>query len=246
MDRTATIPLGLKSASRAAPWSARSLVSSAAPGRSRAWSLHDGHIHFVVPPQFESRKSDLDFEGTLDGNMIHGKTTDDDGKHVAWTGRRAPSLKRDKPPTWGKPIALFDGKDLNGWKPRSHNEKNQWEARAGVLVSPASGTDLVTDRKFTDFKLHAEFRYPKGSNSGVYLHGRYEVQIVDDYGEAADSHGSGGIYGFLTPSVNAAKKPGEWQTLDVTLVGRVGHGRNERRARDRPADHPWHYGRRLG
>ena len=48
----------------------------------------DGHIHFVVPPQFELRKSDLDFEGTLDGNMIHGKTTDDDGKHVAWTGRR--------------------------------------------------------------------------------------------------------------------------------------------------------------
>ena len=80
---------------------------------------------------------------------------------------------------------------------------------------------MVTDRKFTDFKLHAEFRYPKGSNSGVYLRGRYEVQIVDDYGEAADSHGSGGIYGFLTPSVNAAKKPGEWQTLDVTLVGRV-------------------------
>ena len=80
---------------------------------------------------------------------------------------------------------------------------------------------MVTEHKFTDFKLHTEYRYPKGSNSGVYLRGRYEVQIEDDHGDVADSHGSGGVYGFLTPAVNAAKKPGEWQTLDVTLVGRV-------------------------
>ena len=81
--------------------------------------------------------------------------------------------------------------------------------------------DLVSERKFTDFQLHAEFRYPAGSNSGIYLRGRYEVQIEDDYGEEPDSHRIGGVYGFLTPSVNAAKKAGEWQTLDITLVGRT-------------------------
>src|SRR5438309_5207292 len=64
-------------------------------------------------------------------------------------------------------------------------------------------------------------RYPKGSNSGIYLRGRYEVQIEDNYGDEPDSHKIGGIYGFLTPSVNAAKRPGEWQTLDIMLVGRV-------------------------
>jgi hypothetical protein len=180
-----------------------------------------GHIHFTAPPQWEGRKNDLEFEGTLDGDVIHGQTTDDEGKHVAWTGRRAPSLNRTKPPTWGEPIALCNGKDLTGWKPRSADAKSQWSVKDGVLVNAASGTDLVTERKFTDFKLHTEYRYPKGSNSGVYLRGRYEVQIEDDHGVEADSHGSGGVYGFLTPALNAAKKAGEWQTLDVTFVGRT-------------------------
>ncbi len=180
-----------------------------------------GRIHFTLPPQFESRKTDLDFEGTLENDVIQGKTTDDAGKSVAWTARRAPSLKRDKPPTWGEPIPLCNGKDLTGWKPRSADDKNQWGVKDGVLVNSASGTDLVTERKFMDFKLHTDFRYPAGSNSGVYLRGRYEVQIEDGYGQEPDSHGIGGVYGFLSPSVNASRKPGEWQTLDVTLVGRV-------------------------
>ncbi len=89
------------------------------------------------------------------------------------------------------------------------------------MVNAVPGNDLLTERKFTDFKLHTEFRYPKGSNSGVYLRGRYEVQIEDNFGLEPDSHYIGGVYGFLTPSVNAGKKAGEWQTLDVTLVGRV-------------------------
>jgi len=181
----------------------------------------DGRVHFSVPPQWESRKDDLDFQGKLDGDVIRGETTDDDGKRVAWTARRAPSLARAKPPTWGQPVELFNGKNLDGWQPRSADAKSRWEARDGALVNAAGGTDLVTERKFNDFQLHAEFRYPAGSNSGVYLRGRYEVQIEDNFGDEPDSHKIGGVYGFLTPSVNAAKKPGEWQTLDVTLAGRV-------------------------
>ena len=83
------------------------------------------------------------------------------------------------------------------------------------------GNDLVSERKFTDFKLNAEFRYPGGSNSGMYLRGRYEVQIEDNFGHEPDSHEIGGIYGFLTPIANASKKPDEWQTLEVTLSGRT-------------------------
>jgi hypothetical protein len=183
--------------------------------------VDDGRIHFTLPPQWEKRKDDLTFDGRLEGDVLRGETKDDQGRSVPWAARRAPSLKRAQPPEWGEPVELFNGKDLAGWKPRSATAKNQWAARDGVLVSPESGTDLLTERTFTDFKLHAEFRYPHGSNSGVYLRGRYEVQIEDNYGEEPESHRIGGVYGFLTPSVNAAKPAGEWQALDVTLVGRV-------------------------
>jgi 3-keto-disaccharide hydrolase len=180
----------------------------------------DGRVHFSVPPQYEERQDDLDFTGKLDGDTLRGETTGDDGKRLSWTARRAPSLARDKEPKWGKPVELI-GKDLSGWRLRSSEGKARWGVRDGVLANVEPGTDVITERKFTDFQLHAEFRYPAGSNSGLYLRGRYEVQIEDDYGEEPDSHRIGGVYGFLTPSVNAAKKAGEWQTLDVTLVGRV-------------------------
>jgi hypothetical protein len=181
-----------------------------------------GTVRFTVPPQFEGRPDDLRFEGRLEDNELRGETTDDGGNRVTWTGRRAPSLKRAHEPTWGEPVELFDGKDLAGWRPRSKSAKSGWTVRDGLLTNDSSGrTDLLTDRKFTDFKLHAEFRYPRHSNSGIYLRGRYEVQIEDNYGQEPDSHGIGGVYGFLTPSVNAAKPAGEWQAMDITLVGRV-------------------------
>ncbi|MBX9582309.1 MAG: DUF1080 domain-containing protein [Gemmataceae bacterium] len=178
-------------------------------------------VRFAVPPQWEKRADDLAFEGKLDGGLLRGETTDDRGRRVTWEGRRAPDLKRAGPPRWGAPVGLFNGKDLTGWKPRPPAAGHGWAVENGVLVNKAPGTDLVTGQTFTDFKLRAEFRYPKGSNSGVYLRGRYEVQVEDDAGRDPDSHGSGGVYGFLTPSVNAAKPAGEWQTLEVTLVGRV-------------------------
>ena len=99
--------------------------------------------------------------------------------------------------------------------------KNGWRVREGVLANVEPGNDLMTEKKFTDFKLHAEFRYPAGSNSGIYLRGRHEVQIEDDFGQAPESHGIGGVYGFLTPRINAGKKAGEWQAIDITLVGRI-------------------------
>jgi hypothetical protein len=91
----------------------------------------------------------------------------------------------------------------------------------GVLQSPKSGSNLITDEKFNDFKLHIEFRYPKESNSGVYLRGRYEVQVSDNKGEAPLKDYFGAIYGFIEPVEQAAKAAGEWQTYDITLVGRL-------------------------
>ena len=131
------------------------------------------------------------------------------------------SLKRDGEPQWGELVSLFDGQTLDGWQPRFADRDNGWEVKGGLLSNTKPGNDLLTTREFEDFKLLAEFRYPAGSNSGIYLRGRYEVQIEDNYGQEPECHKIGGVYGFLTPSVNAAKPAGEWQSVEITLVGRV-------------------------
>jgi hypothetical protein len=178
-------------------------------------------LHFAVPPQWERRTNDVVVEAKLDGDLLRGEITDDQGKRLSWEGHRAPSLKREHAPKWGEPVKLFNGRDLTGWKPRNAGAKHGWLVQDGMLTNAVPGNDLMTEQQFTDFKLHAEFRFPKGSNSGIYLRGRYEVQIEDNFGLEPDSHQIGGVYGFLTPCVNAAKKADEWQTLEVTLVGRL-------------------------
>ena len=124
------------------------------------------------------------------GNHLSGTVTYPDGKSYSWTAVRAPSLKRQKAPVWGAPIRLFNGRDLKGWHAMGDN---QWKAENGILFSPKSGSNLVTDQKFNDFKLHIEFRYPKGSNSGIYLRGRYEVQVMDSKGNEPLSGEMGGV-----------------------------------------------------
>ncbi|MFO0901213.1 MAG: DUF1080 domain-containing protein [Pirellulales bacterium] len=174
----------------------------------------------VVPPQWEKRETDVTIRGRLDGETLSGEVTGDNGERLAWTARRAPALDRKPPVAWGAPIELFNGRDLGGWKARTPGKPNGWKVVDGVLVNAEPGNDLVSERKFEDFKLVAEFRYPPGSNSGIYLRGRYEVQIEDNAGREADSHLFGGVYGFLTPRINAARPAGEWQTAEITLVGR--------------------------
>ena len=100
-------------------------------------------------------------------------------------------------------------------------KNNQWLNVNGILTSPKSGSNIRTVAEYNDFKLHIEFRYPKGSNSGVYLRGRYEVQIEDNLGKEPQNVYLGGVYGFIDPWENAAKPAGEWQTYDITLVGRM-------------------------
>ena len=177
-----------------------------------------GMLRFAIPPQWEDGKSDLQVEGRLVGEQLAGAMTFPDGKRLEWTAKRAPSLRRTAAPKWGAPIRLFNGSDLTGWHALG---TNQWRAVNGVLQSPKSGANLVTDRSFTDYKLHIEFRYPKGSNSGVYQRGRYEVQIEDSLTTEPQNDLLGGVYGFIAPSEVMAKKPGEWQSFDITLIGRM-------------------------
>jgi hypothetical protein len=88
------------------------------------------------------------------------------------------------------------------------------------LTSDRQGKNLMTKKKFTDFKVHLEFRVPDASNSGIYLRGRYEVQVIGKSWSEPPKNGFSGVYGFIEPTEDASKSAGEWQTYDITLVGR--------------------------
>ena len=183
-------------------------------------NFNNGKFSFTIPPQWESGDQDFVIEGEVAGSEIQGTIITSEGKKHSWKGVKSPLLKRTTAPVWGKPIDLFNGKDIKGWK--ALGSTNQWEVVDGILTSSRSGANLVSEQKFTDFKLHVEFRYQKESNSGVYLRGRYEVQIEDSPKEAhPDNLLFSAIYGFLTPSEIAALGPDQWQTFDITLIGRM-------------------------
>ena len=181
----------------------------------------NGHITFVSPKEEEDRKDDMVFEGKLSGKMLVGTTTGPDGTQWHWRGERAPSLKRESAPKWSKPVELFNGKDLTGWRMSDPASTAPWKVENGTLVSPGRGPELISDAKFTDFKLHVEFNCAPGSNSGVYLRGRYELQIENDPEPEGPTMRTGGVYGFLAPTPEQPRRPGEWQTYDITLVGRM-------------------------
>jgi hypothetical protein len=193
-------------------------TGSVRPISQVSWSAD--RVSFSLPIQFEKGTRDLSFEGRLEGDRLSGMTVTSEGQTYPWTAVRAPALRRTGEPRWGSWAELFNGRDLSGWKPRWPDRPNGWEVKDGLLRNAKPGNDLLTTTSYNDFQLEGEFRYPKGSNSGIYLRGRYEVQIEDNYGQEPESHKIGGVYGFLTPRVIAARPPEQWQTAAITLVGR--------------------------
>ncbi len=200
-------------------------------------------LTFSLPKQYEQMDTDLSFTGKLAEGVLTGTTNtrmlvpgEQAGMAEAaapvadaeWTGVRAPELAAPATVEWGEPIELFNGKDLSGWHLLDPAQDGLWKVIDGVLVNDVvdqgdvgQGTGLITDAVFNNFKLHVEFMYPEGSNSGIYLKGRYEVQIQDDFGKEPGNRLIPGVYGFITPTENAAKEAGEWQTMDITLLGRT-------------------------
>jgi hypothetical protein len=179
-----------------------------------------GRVTLRVPVQYERDLDALRFEGTVRGDRIEGTTLAADGAAVRFTATRAPALLPSARPRWRAATPLVSGGDLAGWRPRTAEHPGCWRVLDGVLAATPPCVDLVTEETYRDFRLHAELRFPSGSNSGIYLRGRYEIQIQDDAGKALDPLRMGGVYGFIAPSVDAARGPGEWQALDVELVGR--------------------------
>jgi hypothetical protein len=147
------------------------------------------------------------------------------GKRILPCGE-APDLSKVK---YGKPVKLFNGKDLEGWELLDKNAPNGWRVENGVLVNDPVQKEgephinygnLRTRETFGDFKLKIETNVPRGSNSGIYLRGIYEVQVVDSYGQGLDPHNMGALYSRITPLSSAEKPAGEWQSFDITLFRR--------------------------
>lgn len=176
-------------------------------------------LRFAIPPQWEAGTSDLQMEASLSDDRLQGTLTLPNGAVHRVNGTRAPVLRRSAAPVWGQEIVLFGGTTMDAWEPLPGARSN-WSVVNGLLTNARSGANLATKQRFTDFRLHVEFRYPKGGNSGIYLRGRHEVQIEDSGAQEPSSLHLGGVYGFLVPNENASRGPGEWQTFDITLVGR--------------------------
>jgi hypothetical protein len=154
--------------------------------------------------------------GKLTGAQKRGDSS------VPLTGVAAPALKRSEPKAWTDPEPLFNGKNLDGWEPMGSAANNHWTVEDGMLVNQAHGDNLKTTRKFEDFKVHYEVNCPSGGNSGFYLRGRYEVQIeYEKLSENPPERRIGSVYGRIAPSPELPRTPGQWETFDVTLVGRT-------------------------
>jgi hypothetical protein len=157
---------------------------------------------------------------------------DGSANKMRFTGKKiadlpaAPNLSKL---VYGKPVKLLNGKDLAGWKLLEEKKVNGWSVVDGVLVNDPVQKEgqphiqygnLCTIDKYEDFNLKLQVNVPAGSNSGVYLRGIYEIQVVDSYGKALDPHNMGALYSRITPFESAEKAAGVWQDMDITLCDR--------------------------
>ena len=194
--------------------------------------LQDGSVHFLGPGKYEEYVFKID--ATLEKDKLTGRFEgkDSGGQDVSGTFKLEKTVRLS--PTLGaKPpageVVLFDGKNFDQWE-RIGSEADKKEVRWKLLrdgameIAPGGGS-IVTKKKFKDFELHLEFRTPfmpdaRGQgrgNSGVYLQGRYEIQILDSYGLEGLDNECGGIYTVAAPLVNMCAPPMQWQTYDITF-----------------------------
>ncbi len=178
-----------------------------------------GSVHAVRGAKLDGPHltfADQPWDLTVTDRKLTGRTPDG-----TIAGVPAPALNRKPPAAWAAPEPLFNGRDLSGWDP-DQAANNHWVAEDGELRNQSAGANLRTVRTFGDFKLHIEYNCPRGGNSGVYLRGRYEIQVeYEPPGKNDAFHAMGSIYGFIPPATEVTPRPGQWESYDVTLVGRT-------------------------
>lgn len=190
-------------------------------------TVADGKLTVAVSAA--GRGPAINWELTSTGaNALTGVEKRGDAAGPKLAGARAPKLDRKMPKKWGPPKPLFNGKDLTGWEPIGNVQNNKWIAKDGELVNDnpevegrrgPGAANLKTTAKFQDFKLHIEVNCPEHGNSGIYLRGRYEVQVGTEGGKLPD-HEMGAIYSHYPPPADVPLNLGKWTSFDITLVGR--------------------------
>lgn len=163
------------------------------------------------------------YSARLVGGKLVGKLLVEGKVLSTFNGSPAPAIRDKEDGRWklGTPEELFNGTDLSNWEVTFPNRSLEWTSTGGIVKNASGASDIRTKEKYWNFELHAEYKFEKGSNSGIGLRGRYEVQIQDTFGQPADGHAQGAIYSRIFPAVEASNPPGEWQTLDIRLVGRL-------------------------
>lgn len=168
-----------------------------------------------------------------------GAAPTDKGRTVNWVGVRPPtwrSANANGAHTYGAPVALFDGKSLDAFGVQHAGRPMGWTVVNGEAVNEKGANNLVSKQTFRDFRVEAEYKLGPQSNSGIYLRGRYELQVLDDFGSEPNINSHMSIYGRVPPSANASRPVGEWQTVTAVIVGnRVTVDLNGRRVHDNVA-----------
>jgi hypothetical protein len=159
-------------------------------------------------------------EGRLLGMLTVGEG--ENALNVAWIGVRPPQwgeFNANKKYKLGTPVILFNGKSMEMWDVQHKDAPSGWSVVDGVMTNEAKANNLVTRHRFQDFKIQCEYKIEEHSNSGIYLRGRYELQVLDDAGKEPEIHSHGALYSRVKPAVNAGLPAGQWQTIEAIVVG---------------------------
>jgi hypothetical protein len=185
----------------------------------RGGAVHQAEAIIEGTSLVVSVNRDTTWQLQAEGDKISGVEKRGDKEAAKLSGVRAPSLNRPMPKAWTKPVPLFNGKDLSGWEPLGKPENSHWVVRDGELINEAKGSNIKTTHRFDDFRLHIEVKCTEHCNSGIYLRGRYEIQVGTE-GGTQSSHEMGAIYGYAPAAAPVSVKEGDWNIFDITLVGR--------------------------
>jgi len=183
-------------------------------------AVNGGELVFQLAPG-NDKQPGAAFQAKLDGERLVGTTK---------TGERTINFVGVRPPKWpasnangthkyGTPVELFNGETADAFDYQPGTYPITWKVEDGVLTNEPPTRNLVSKQKFWNFRLQAEYKLAEKSNSGIYLRGRYEMQVLADYGEPPEKHGHMSLYAWAPPLVNASKPAGEWQTVDIVIVG---------------------------
>ena len=188
--------------------------------------LEDSELRFEIRPRPNAPR-EVHRARVEEGRLL-GRMTAEDGsreipsREIPWIGER--------PPQWGThnangrfrlgtPVQLFDGETLQNWLPRDPSQPLGWTIADGAMRNEDRANNLVSRHHFENFRIRAEYSIAEKSNSGIFLRGRYELQIVDDAGQVPGPQGHMALYSRVAPALNASLPAGQWQVVEATIVG---------------------------